>query len=177
MPSEHRKAYMANWWSTNQKKKSKYNKDFFKRRAAAFESGEIQRATEKRCPLCDTVKPASEFYKSNTNKDGLHGWCKLCSDRRTVENGRKRMYGVDPAKFDKILEDQNWSCAICGVDQPTAGKKSFCLDHNHATGERRGILCTRCNTLIGNALDSVTTLKAAIAYLERYNEDECKEKE
>lgn len=133
---------------------------------SAFESGAKQRAAQKRCSICKDTKAAVEFYKSNTNKDGLHGWCKSCSDRRTVENGRKRLHGLTPEAYQVMYDAQGGRCAICAIPEPRAGKKSFCVDHNHATGRVRGLLCTRCNTMIGNARDSAEILKAAIGYLE-----------
>lgn len=133
----------------------------------SFQSGERVRAASKKCSICKTVKAATEFYKSNTNKDGLHGWCKACSDQRTVENGRKRLHGLTPEAFQAMHKAQDGLCSICRTDEPTAGKRSFCVDHDHITGKVRGLLCTRCNTMLGNALDDVKILKAAIVYLEK----------
>ena len=162
-----RTEYMRGWWAAHPGIRSKYNNNFHSRRREAFESGKLARASKKKCSLCKEVKNAVLFYKSNTNKDGLHGWCKECSDRRTVENGRKRLHGMTPNDYAIMLESQNGQCAICGIVQPIAGKRTFCVDHCHRTGKVRGILCTRCNTVLGNALDRVEILSAAILYLER----------
>lgn len=71
-----------------------------------------------------------------------------------------------------MLEDQGYECAICrsrlGVDLLP------CVDHNHATGEVRGLLCGNCNTGIGHLGDSPQALRRALDYLtERghYGED------
>lgn len=40
------------------------------------------------------------------------------------------------------------------------------IDHDHATGKARGLLCTKCNLLLGLALESPVTLRSAASYLE-----------
>lgn len=154
--------------AANAGRRSRYNRNSLVAGLHAFATGERQRAASKRCSICKDVKAAIDFYKSNTNKDGLHGWCKVCSDRRTVENGRKRLLGLTPEAYQSLLEAQGRKCAICETEEPTAGKRSFSADHNHKTGAVRGLLCTRCNTMLGNALDDPTILRAAISYLERH---------
>lgn len=64
---------------------------------------------------------------------------------------------------------QNYKCAIC---QKPFGytKKRFAVDHCHATGTLRGILCGKCNAGLGQFKDSIGTLKAAISYLEKYEQ-------
>ena len=58
--------------------------------------------------------------------------------------------------------NQNGACAICGI----VSQKPLHVDHNHSTGRVRGLLCTRCNSMIGYARDSVTLLQKGIEYLE-----------
>ena len=61
----------------------------------------------------------------------------------------RRRFGVTEAKYDELFNKQGRRCAICGIGR-AAGQKSFPLDHDHKTGECRGILCFRCNkALIG----------------------------
>lgn len=130
-----------------------------------FKSGKRTRATEKRCSLCGIVKSASDFYLSNSNLDGLHGWCKKCSDTRTVENGRKRL-GLTAEDYKMLLESQHGRCAICGQVMGSEKKKGPHVDHDHDTGMIRGLLCPLCNILLGAAKDDIAVLRAAITYLE-----------
>lgn len=64
-----------------------------------------------------------------------------------------------------MLVDQNGACAICGGVNKD-GRKLF-VDHDHATGQVRGLLCNLCNRGIGNMRDSIKLLRAAADYLER----------
>jgi hypothetical protein len=77
----------------------------------------------------------------------------------------KGKYGLTVEQFDAMLADQGGTCAICGTDQP--GTKGWCVDHCHHTGRVRGVLCTPCNTGIGQMKDDPARLRAAAAYLER----------
>lgn len=70
-------------------------------------------------------------------------------------------YNLSPEDYDRLLEDQNEACAICGV-RPDR----LCVDHDHETGEVRGLLCSPCNSGLGFFKDRVRLLAAAIVYLE-----------
>lgn len=164
-----RKDYMTAYRKDNPSIISAQNKRMLIKGKQLFESGSRERAKEKCCSLCKTIKSAKEFYLSNTNPDGLHGWCKSCSDKRTVENAYKRLHGLSMEDVDKINEEQGGLCAICGL--PNLNKRKFCLDHDHSTGKVRGLLCTSCNTMLGNAHDNISLLQSAIEYLRR---NECR---
>lgn len=75
-------------------------------------------------------------------------------------------YGSSIQEYYEILESQNNVCAICGgVDK----NKRLSIDHNHETGEMRGLLCFHCNAGIGHLRESVKNMKKAIEYLDTYN--------
>ena len=65
----------------------------------------------------------------------------------------------------RIYRDANGLCAICGAAR---GKRNHALDHDHATGRLRGILCGPCNAGIGMFRDNIDLLRKAIEYLERF---------
>jgi hypothetical protein len=70
-------------------------------------------------------------------------------------------------EFDALLASQDGKCAICRTDKwPGNGNRPH-VDHCHATGKVRGILCTSCNNGLGRFKDRVDLLEAAIAYLKR----------
>jgi len=63
------------------------------------------------------------------------------------------------------MNRQNYKCAICLTENP-GGKGKFYIDHCHTTGKNRGLLCSCCNILLGQAKESKETLMNAIKYLE-----------
>ena len=72
--------------------------------------------------------------------------------------------------YDQQFIHQRGLCAICEkpeVNRDAKGKiKWLSVDHNHVTGELRGLVCYRCNTALGKFGDSIVTLQSAIKYLE-----------
>jgi hypothetical protein len=91
-------------------------------------------------------------------------------ERARVSSARKR--AADPgyqhrAKFYAELVEWQGSelCAICG-DPPPTGKRQH-VDHDHDTDEVRGLLCGRCNRMLGQAQDSEARLLQGVEYLRR----------
>jgi hypothetical protein len=74
-------------------------------------------------------------------------------------------YGMSLEAYNDMLESQGGSCAIC---KTAAGKfqKSLCVDHDHETGEVRGLLCNSCNWGLGYFRDRPRLLAQALVYLE-----------
>ncbi len=86
------------------------------------------------------------------------------------ENKLKRLYGITATEYYVLLERQNHRCAICGEKEQIKNaqtKKTIKLsvDHCHKTGHVRGLLCNRCNTVIGRAEESDAILTRMIDYL------------
>jgi hypothetical protein len=67
---------------------------------------------------------------------------------RTRATNWKVKYGISPEEFYEKLKEQNNCCAICKRDMNEYGK-IFCVDHNHETGQIRGLLCDPCNYGLG----------------------------
>jgi len=77
---------------------------------------------------------------------------------------RKTLYGVSRAEFDHMLAVQDGKCAICGGSN---GDQKLAIDHDHASGRVRGLLCHNCNHAIGKMKDDPARLRRAAEYLER----------
>ncbi len=82
------------------------------------------------------------------------------SQRKTM---LKCYYGISVEEYDALLARQNGKCAICR-EKPEG--QTLCVDHCHATGKIRGLLCRSCNVGLGNYRDDPRRMRAAIAYLE-----------
>ena len=89
---------------------------------------------------------------------------------------RKRTYGVGDDWFDAQLSYQNGVCAICkGLNPPRTNgdEQLLVIDHNHRTNATRGLLCQRCNKLIGFAeagtVNGQEILIRALSHLREYD--------
>lgn len=76
-------------------------------------------------------------------------------------NDLHRKLGLTRERFFAALEAQGWACAICGK----IPKGKLDVDHCHASGKFRGMLCKGCNTALGKFKDSPALLARAIVYL------------
>lgn len=78
----------------------------------------------------------------------------------------RREYGITAKEYDIYLTAQNGACAICKTLY-VSGKK-LAVDHDHATGVVRGVLCTACNVGLGSFKDDPLRLEAAAIYLRKH---------
>lgn len=90
------------------------------------------------CQRCERSKPLVSFNINSIRKNGHQSWCRDCQSK----DNRFRAYGKTSKELNQLFVDQNKQCALCGVSSP---KGRWHVDHNHKTGEVRGILCHSCN--------------------------------
>jgi hypothetical protein len=84
--------------------------------------------------------------------------------QRRREGHRVRRYGVTPERFAQLLAGQGGKCAVCATPEPR-GKSDWHVDHDHATGIVRGILCITCNIALGMLHDDPARCRKAAEYL------------
>lgn len=87
-------------------------------------------------------------------------------EKRRAAGGRvKQLYGLEPSSYLAMVDAQAGLCAICGREP---GKKGLCVDHDHATGRVRALLCARCNLALGALKDDAALCRAAARYLDHH---------
>jgi len=91
-------------------------------------------------------------------------------DSAAERNKRLLMkYGISQEQYDEMVRALEGKCEIC--NRPS---EKLVVDHNHSTGEVRGLLCNSCNLSLGGFKDSVLIIESAIRYLKErggYGED------
>jgi len=128
----------------------------------------------KLCRDCKQEKAHSEFPRAKRNRDGLHAYCRKCNNVRTVKSlgykdsvrkaQLKRNYKITPEDYQRMFDSQLGVCRIC--QQPESEKREYLsIDHDHATGKVRGLLCHDCNLGLGKFKDDTKRLQMAIIYL------------
>ncbi len=121
----------------------------------------------KLCPKHGELKKDGVYFQWYKGKVSSYN-CKICT-----QSGNIRKYeGMNSFDdYDSKLEEQNGVCCICKGQNNTKIKgkiRRFNVDHNHLTGQTRGLLCSFCNALIGYAKDSTEILQSAIEYLKSH---------
>jgi hypothetical protein len=150
---------------------------------------------EKLCKTCSIIFPISNFGTDNRAKDKHLAECKTCTSlrkkanyaknpeiyrghrrkfreqnlildrRRNFGHSIKRLYGITLDIYDAMMIAQGGCCAICST---SLDEGHLHVDHDHETGEVRGLLCRSCNIGIGVFKENKTLLLLAIDYLEKY---------
>lgn len=80
----------------------------------------------------------------------------------------KHYYGITIEDYDRMFEEQEGLCAICELPETRIIRNkvaSLHVDHNHETGEVRGLLCSRCNVAIGMMKENPSLFVKAAEYL------------
>lgn len=87
---------------------------------------------------------------------------------------RQRTFGITRHEYAELFHRQNGVCAICANPETATrnGKvKALAVDHDHKTGNVRGLLCSDCNTGIGKLKDDRNVLLSAVKYLDEHSEE------
>ena len=144
MHKEESRAYHREYYQAHKERAKAYNQAHKERRA------EIQRGYYK------AYKERYEAFPE-THKDII----RLTKHARW----RKHAYKLSSIEYHILLELQFYQCAIC-QEWLDLSKRTH-VDHDHQTGEVRGILCSHCNHMLGHAREDINTLQSAVHYLEK----------
>ena len=128
-----------------------------------------------KCASCGSELNENTWDKSAKERNQYK--CKNCVAevvRRTRckvkqrEYDLQRHYKISNEDYNRMLEEQQHECAICGITIKLHGKR-FHVDHNHITGSIRGLLCGPCNVAIGLLKDDADVCYNAYEYLRGHN--------
>jgi hypothetical protein len=139
--------------------KRQRNADLEPRRCACG-STDVAGVGTPACPDCkkDRRSPAAEQRRKDRER------------RRTLAR-----YGLSPADYDGFVRRQRNRCAVCRttkVGGPPTRSGYWHVDHDHVTGQIRGLLCSKCNTAIGLLQDDPGILAAATSYVAKHRQME-----
>lgn len=92
--------------------------------------------------------------------------------RATRKYDLRRRYGLDEEGYNALLSAQAFRCASCG--SPSEEQRTrFSVDHDHRTGEIRGLLCHSCNLALGHLQDDPVRVERLLNYLRRWLLQNC----
>jgi len=151
-----RKAARKRWRQANPDRIRRY------RRNHRLKHGDRVRAVER-----------EKYARNPTPKREAATRWRRANPKRHIENHRAWKYGLARGAYDAMLKAQGGLCAVCRQPETARANhggplRSLAVDHCHATGKVRELLCARCNSILGLAKDDPRRLRAAVAYLARH---------
>lgn len=114
----------------------------------------------KWCFRCRRWHPIELFSVDRSRKGGRTSSCKACTSIASTAS----RYGKKPAEVRALLLGAGGRCQLCKAESA-----KLVIDHSHATGAIRGILCSACNVGLGLFGDDPAALREAAAYLEKHD--------
>lgn len=135
-------------------------------------------APNRLCIGCNVILPATKFYYRASN-GAFSSRCRQCHCVQSLdkykEKSQYRMlqtnsyyfkhYGVTLEEVENLVARANNCCEICAVEFTSQDKPR--IDHCHATGKVRGVLCYKCNIGLGMFRDSIILLEKSIKYVNK----------
>lgn len=152
----------------------KANKEHLREYAAAYRerNREKQRLAAKRWRKNNPGKNA-EYQRmfAEENPEIIRERNRQHYLRREREKFLTKKYGISIEVYNEMLEEQGGVCAICQSPESATTRgtvRALCVDHDHATGAVRALLCNSCNSALGQAGDDPERLRAMAEYIELY---------
>ena len=125
---------------------------------------------------------SSYAYQKQWRLDNPEKHKQHLADARAVANAKDplwqrkaelvRNFGITLDTYNEMKDAQGGVCAICKQPETLSHKgtlRSLAVDHNHKTGEVRGLLCGRCNRAIGSFKEDTEIMQSAVAYIENFD--------
>jgi Recombination endonuclease VII len=139
-----------------------------RRRAAGLEPPHV-RTPEQRTRENDLAKQRHQV-KAQTMADYWSGWRRKNPDayRIIMRRSKLKKYGLTIADYEAMLAIQGGVCAICETGSTSLTGGAMAIDHCHKTKVVRGLLCGRCNTMLGQIEENIDLLEAMISYIRRH---------
>ncbi len=112
-------------------------------------------------------------YVANREKRREYGhkWY-LANREKHIEYGMrnllKKQYGLTVEQYENMIAEQHGLCVICR--KPPSKRRRLDVDHDHADGHVRQLLCQRCNRGLGCFEDSLELLEAAVRYMRKHSQ-------
>lgn len=163
---EREKQRSREWYHENKDgfdkdKKKDYLSEYYKNNKSKYKRKpeDVARINARKREKYAQEPETRKYYRDNAKQ-----WQSDNPDKRKAQRIKK--YNITFDEFNALLDAQNGGCAICRYSDRSDPKFFPVVDHCHATGIVRGLLCANCNHAIGKFKDNPALLRDAAQYLE-----------
>jgi len=135
----------------------------------------------KICNKCGNQYPLTkEFFHVNKRRcDGFTSQCKKCRTEKSLKHyktiGKYKEFGITQDQYNFLSESQGNVCAICKNPEISKSNKKtidmLSIDHDHKTGKVRGLLCKKCNSILGHIEKYLTNPEKWDNYLKIHSKE------
>ncbi len=115
----------------------------------------------KECGACRMRRVRTNPKRAEENRRRVREWQLKFPEKRLAQ--RLKLYGLSVEEYRSMESRQGGVCAICKLSDP---RHRLSVDHDHGTDVVRGLLCSRCNLVLGRCGDSIELFQRTISYLE-----------
>lgn len=129
------------------------------------------------CKSCKTAEAARWQFKNRERyNEGVRERRKGYDPEKRHAKHLRIKFGMTSEQYQNIYNSQGGKCAICGREEKVLSTavfnkapKKLSVDHDHKTGQVRGLLCSNCNAAVGYFDDNTSIIEKAIEYLKRWD--------
>ena len=122
--------------------------------------------------LASTCKACRSIYAKSTHSKIVQkkGYAKWAKNKKThiTESARvrllKRKFNLTHREYEQLYQNQNGLCAVCGESEMVDGRH-LAVDHDHETEKIRGLLCGRCNLMLGRIENNMEITLKMLKYI------------
>lgn len=153
--------YHANKDAIDREKRKEYNQQYYQNNKGKYKRKpeNVEKINARKREMYANSPEMQALYREKSRR-----WQQENPQKRKAQRIKKYNLTID--EFNAFLESQNSACAICGYSDRSDAKFFPVVDHCHATGMVRGILCANCNHALGKFKDNPDLLRVAALYLE-----------
>ena len=113
--------------------------------------------------MTDRKENSRRYYQNHIESERKRRYNYYLKNKEGWAKYHLNKYGITLSEYQVLLDSQKGVCKIC--EKKCESGKILCVDHNHDTGQIRGLLCTKCNKGLGLFKDNYELLKRAAKYL------------
>lgn len=123
-----------------------------------------------KCKQCENTMVRERYHNNESVRMGRLRKNAVYRYKKDTKLGSKerllrKKYNISLDEYEEMKRIQNDRCKICNRAEDEIPRGILAVDHDHTTGEIRGLLCDLCNRGIGMLKEDIQILQNAIIYL------------
>ncbi len=141
------------------------HKETLAAKSKAYREANKEKLAARKKAYYEAHKEEIKARRNSEEKRQARRAYRVANKEHRRDKGLQRKYGISLADYNRMFAEQGGCCKICGKQESRGRNKKLVVDHNHANGKVRGLLCHHCNVVLGKAFEKQAVLTKAREYL------------